>query len=400
MNKSRILELFTKYLSRTSSESEEQEFWGYVEDPLCKRQIQEILSDTFENQTEITGLSEISRRRILNKILYENQTKSKKENKLYIRIGLSVAATVALCLGIMFYLNQSGEKVDEKTLIAKKDVVKADSSKAYLTLSDGKRVALSDIDNGQVAMQSGIIVTKTADGELIYSISDRNGEEALGQYNTVETPRGGQYQINLPDGTKVWLNAASSLRYPVSFSMQKERSVTLKGEGYFEVAKDKSKPFIVIADRQKVAVLGTHFNIDAYQTQRIRTTLLEGAVEVSSLAKNESSLWAKVLKPGQMSINEGDKITVSDAPYIYDEIAWKDGYFVFNNANIKDIMEDLSNWYDLEVEYQGDMSDIYFQGNYLRSRSVMKLLKSIELTSKVSFKIEGRRITVIAESKK
>lgn len=398
-NKTRILELFRKYLSNTSTVAEEQEFWSYVEDSLHKKEIQEIISESFDNQIEIENLSDSSRKRILNQILHKGKAEAKPGEiyKLWSRIA--IAASVLLCLSIALYLYQPDSN-KTKTKVVAKNHVKQDSSKAYLTLANGDRIALSDTKEGQVAEQTGITITKTADGQLIYSISDLSQKTNSNEYNTVETPKGGQYQINLPDGTKVWLNAVSSLRYPVSFSSLKERKVILKGEGYFEVSEDKTKPFIVATDKQEVEVLGTHFNINAYNDQLTKTTLLEGSVKVSSLSLAQPA----VLKPGQMAVNDSKQINVADMPYAYNEIAWKDGYFVFNNANIKDIMRDLSNWYDLEVEYEGDLSNVYFHGNYLRSRDVVKLLRSIELTNKVKFIIapgdvsgKGRRITVVEE---
>lgn len=398
-NKHRILELFGKYLSNTSTVSEEREFLGYVEDPLHKNEIQEILSESFQNQTTIEGLSDSSRKRILNQIFHKGKAEvnSGKIYKLWSRIG--VAASILLCLGIALYLYQPDNNKTKTETVAK-DRMKLDSSKVYLTLANGDRIAVSDTKEGHVAEQSGITITKTADGQLVYSISNASQKVNSNEYNTVETPKGGQYQINLPDGTKVWLNAVSSLRYPISFASLKERKVILKGEGYFEVSEDKTRPFIVVTDKQEVEVLGTHFNINAYNAQLTKTTLLEGSVKVSLLSLKQPA----VLKPGQMAVNNSKEINVSDMQYAYNEIAWKDGYFVFNNANIKDIMRDLSNWYNLEVEYEGDLSNVYFHGNYLRSRDVVKLLRSIELTNKVKFIItpgsvsgKGRRITVVEE---
>src|SRR5690606_20590992 len=170
---------------------------------------------------------------------------------------------------------------------------------------------------------------------LIYEISEVATNTLA--YNSIETPRGGQYQISLPDGTKVWLNAGSSLKYPVSFATSQERKVHLKGEGYFEVAKDKNKPFrVMIDDRQEVEVLGTHFNINAYG-RAVRTALLEGMVKVSRTDVSDPE-QSRILLPGQLSVNDNEKIVISNLPYVANQIAWRDGYFVFSNTNIKEIM--------------------------------------------------------------
>ncbi len=394
-NTKRFVELYGKYLSNTASIAEEQEFFAYIEDPLYKDQVEKLLSESFANQTDFIHLKDRSRSRILNHILHKEQRKTKQPIYRKIAFRVAIAASILLCVGLSFYLFQVKEQTGaiEGSTALQADIQYLDSTQVYLTLADGRRIALSDDMEGQIAEQSGVVVTKSKDGSLVYSVS--GGMSNTNAYNAIETPKGGQYQIILPDGTKVWLNAASSLKYPVSFSSLSERKVFLKGEGYFEVSKDARRPFRVMTDdRQEVEVLGTHFNINAYRKE-IKTTLLEGAVKVSSLAADK--VQSTVLKPGQMSINEGNKITIAALSYVANQIAWRDGYLVFNNANIKDIMADLSNWYDLEVEYQGDMSKIYFHGNYLRSRDVKKLLNSLELTNKVKFKIEGRRVIVLGE---
>ncbi|MEQ7799293.1 FecR family protein [Pedobacter sp. ASV1-7] len=401
-NTSRILELFKKYMSNACTELELAEFFGYLEDPLYNKQILDLLSEEFDSQTEILSLSVSSRTRILSQVLRKSETESKERKNYNLWKRIAVAASVLLCLSIGFYIHKSSNK-KLTTRIAANNSIKEDSHKVYLTLANGNRIALSDIKEGQIAKQSGVTITKGAQEQLIYSISGDENVNSI-EYNTIETPKGGQYQINLPDGSKVWLNAASSLKYPVSFSPSKERKVTLKGEGYFEVSENKTKPFVVHTNKQEVIVLGTHFNINTYNHGIIKTTLLEGVVKVSLQKEDKNTLESIILKPGQMALNNNDKITIKEIPYAADQIAWKDGYFVFDNANIKEIMTDLSNWYDLQVEYEGDMSNIYFNGNYLRSRSVLKLLKSIELTNKVKFKVypqdafgKGRRIIVIEE---
>lgn len=401
-NTSRILELFKKYMSNSCSEFEQMEFLGYLEDPLCKKQILDLLSEGFDNQTEILSLSVNSRTRILNRVLGKKEIESIERKNYNLWKRIAVAASFLLCLSIGLYVHKSyNDKLEAR--VVTKNRIKEDSNKVYLTLANGDRIALSDIKEGQIAKQSGITITKGGNEQLIYSVTSDKNVNSI-EYNTIETPKGRQYQVSLPDGTKVWLNAASSLTYPVSFSPSKERKVTLKGEGYFEVSENKTKPFIVFTNKQEVMVLGTHFNINTYNEGITKTTLLEGVVKVSLPNKDKNIPESMILKPGQMALNSDDKITIQEIPYAADQIAWKDGYFVFDNANIKQIMTDLSNWYDLQVEYEGDMSNIYFNGNYLRSRSVLKLLKSIELTNKVKFKVypedafgKGRRIIVIEE---
>ncbi|TZF84908.1 FecR family protein [Pedobacter sp. BS3] len=348
------------------------------------------------------------------------------------RIASAAAILLFVAIGLYFYTNDhtsSQKPVKAPAKIAA--AILPGSNKAILTLGDGSKINLTDATNGELAEQSGTKITKEADGQLSYKTAPSPLERAGGEatiHNTLTVPRGGQYQLQLPDGTKVWLNSASSLRYPSKFSGG-ERRVELSGEAYFEVAKaplnppkgGKSHssnslssgegreeawiPFIVVTATQEVEVLGTHFNISAYHDdETTQTTLLEGKVRVSS---TNSGFRDIILKPGQAAVTSlrkpGVEITTPDDAD--DIIAWKNGYFIFNNENIRDIMKKLSRWYNFDVAYQGDMSDIAFQGNYLRSRNLDNLLKTMELTNKIHFKttpggIEKgeRRITVIANN--
>jgi transmembrane sensor len=312
------------------------------------------------------------------------------------------AAAVILCMlsvGILFYLKNI-RSLPISDNLALNHSIKPGGNKATLTLANGKKISLTDAQNGEVARQSGVSITKSKDGELVYAsepLTDKKHETGI-SYNVVETPKGGQYQINLPDGSRVWLNAGSSLRYPTSFTSLKERKVILNGEAYFEVVHNASLPFRVVTNSQEVEDIGTQFNISSYADERsIRTTLIEGAVKISDSKKTYAPKQGIVLLPGQMATNEPDKNSIAvHHVNTASIIAWKSGYFVFNDENIRDIMKDLARWYDFDIEYQGDMSNVQFHGNYLRSRNLYKLLNAIELTNKVHFKIEGRRITVIA----
>ncbi|MBB6500729.1 FecR family protein [Pedobacter cryoconitis] len=269
------------------------------------------------------------------------------------------------------------------------------TSKALLTLADGSKIVLDDSINGQIAKQSGCLVTKTADGQLVYTIQSNPGGttdlKAQSLFNTIETPKGGQYQVNLPDGTKVWLNAASSLSFPVRFSGL-QRKVVLKGEAYFEVEKNKKMPFIVDSKQQKIEVLGTHFNISAYDNERAtKTTLAEGSVRVSMTDNNQQE---QILKPGQQSVVD-KKIKVIPVD-VEEELAWKDGLFTFNNETLENIMQKVERWYDVKVDFQDPaLKEKHFSGTVSRFDRVSQLLKTLELTGSVHFKIEGRRIITV-----
>ncbi|MEO7214690.1 FecR domain-containing protein [Mucilaginibacter sp.] len=265
------------------------------------------------------------------------------------------------------------------------------SNKAVLTLSTGQSIVLDNAKNGLLSKQGDVAISKSGDG-LVVKNSGANQLAAQAALNTITIPRGGKYDIVLPDGTRVWLNSSSSLTFPTAF-IGSERKVTLTGEAYFEVAKNKAMPFRVnVNNKQVVEVLGTHFNISAYtDEQEITTTLLEGSVKVNY--KNTTSL----LKPGQMAVNNpAGGITVQDAN-IDEVMAWKNGLFQFNNENITTVMKKVSRWYDVDVDFKGDMTSVNFDGNYSRSKTLTNLLKNIELMDKVHFVVEGRRVIVIGK---
>ncbi|MBC9930263.1 FecR family protein [Chitinophaga qingshengii] len=262
--------------------------------------------------------------------------------------------------------------------------IPAGGNKATLTLANGARILLDEAANGAVASQGGIQIHKTANGQLVYTLAANNPAADTG-YNTIQTPKGGQYQVNLPDGSKVWLNAATTLTFPAAFGPG-GRTVTLNGEAYFEVAAlPHAQPFTVQVNDLTVGVLGTTFNVMGYSDEKnIRTTLLTGAVRVSR--GNTSN----VLQPGQQAIGNSLQVQAADTE---EAIAWKNGMTVFTNADIHSIMRQIARWYDVEVVYRGDIPQRLFTGKIPRDANVSKVLKILEL-SNIHFTIEDRKIIV------
>lgn len=304
---------------------------------------------------------------------------------------MMVAATILMISGIgLYFYNQHLTSLSSPKTEIFNDV-KPGSNQAVLTLANGKRIILNASVEGEIAEQSGISIKKTAEGQLIYTLSDAGTTASIGTaaaFNTIETPKGGQYQINLPDGTRVWLNAASSLKYPVRFD-GKERKVSLQGEGYFEVAKDKHKPFKVSSGGQELEVLGTHFNINSYADEpSSKTTLLEGAVRLSPHGGQDL-----VLIPGQQAVLASGRMKVGmvDPEEV---MAWKNGNFVFNDEGLESIMRKISRWYDVELSYQRKPSDLTFTGVVSRSKNISAVLNALDKTGKVHFKVEGKKVTV------
>lgn len=372
-------ELLDKYLSgqATSEEKALVESWylqqGLPPSDLTEQQMQE----EYEH-----GLRDL-------------QARLPRTRRLWPRWAAAAAVLLGIAAGL-YYLAPGGQPTPPLTAThAPEADIPPGGNQATLTLASGKKIRLADAPLGRLASEEGLEVEKTAEGELLYSGAGNNTDGA-DAYNTITTPAGGQYTVTLPDGSRVWLNAASSLRYPVKFARQ-VRQVELSGEAYFEVNKSSTvvkRPFIVQTGGQQVEVLGTHFNINAYtEEDAIKTTLLEGLVRVQNAPGS-----AVLLKPGQMAVNSGGQrpigVTAAD---VNDVMAWKKGLFIFNNENIRDIMTKLARWYNIEVQYEGDMTGVAFQGNYQRSRNLVNLLKTIEQTNSVRFKIEGNKVTVIKQ---
>ncbi|WP_316765222.1 FecR family protein [Pedobacter frigiditerrae] len=311
--------------------------------------------------------------------------REKKNVKLWPKLAsIASAAVVLICLSfsLYFYLNKHNNPAKKTQAVAK---ILPGGKKATLTLANGVSISLNEANIGKIGDQGGSSIFKTEDGQLTYNTSKA---AATSQINLLTIPNGGYYNLTLEDGTKVWLNSASSLKYPTIFNGN-ERIVELTGEGYFEVAHNASKPFKVIANNQTVQVLGTHFNINAYHDENsIATTLVEGSVRVST--KNA----ANVLIPGQQANVIGDLIKVK-AVNVDDETAWIHNEFVFNNEDMGSIMRKISRWYDVEVQCPSDLSRMVFTGSVSRSKNIKQVLRIMELTESVHFNFQGRRITVM-----
>lgn len=314
-----------------------------------------------------------------------------QSRRLWTRISAAAVVLISLSVGILFYFKDHTKANSEgnQDKFAKNDISPG-GNKAYLTLANGKRIALTDAGTGQLADESGVKISKNAEGQIIYTIENTKSDAvaSLTAVNTIETPRGGQYQVLLPDGTKVWLNAASRLTYPVSF-VRRERTVELNGEAYFEVARDAAHPFRVKSSGQEIEVLGTHFNVNSYKDETaVRTTLMEGSVRVSS-GKGQ----AIVLSPGEQSSLRGKNIQVTQVN-AEDVLDWKYGNFVFNDENLESILRKVARWYNVEIVYEMEPSESSLLGKVSRSKNISAILHAIEQTDQAHFKIEGRRIIV------
>ncbi|ALL06618.1 hypothetical protein AQ505_14605 [Pedobacter sp. PACM 27299] len=381
--------LLRGYRLGTLSPEEQQQLQALLHDPAYREQLENL----FTEDLSAPDFPVTTGKETLDMVFEQVKLQTEEIKVISFRpMRWAAAAVVVLALGIGgYYLSSMPGSLQGNAMSSatkKGENILPGGNKAVLTLSDGSRISLDDMANGEIAKESGVKITKTADGRILYSV--RKGlSHVKPSYNTISTPKGGQYQIALPDGTIVWLNAASSLKYPSSFT-EKDRLVTLTGEAYFEVAKDKKRPFRVKTVQQEVEVLGTHFNINAYDDEEVvKTTLIEGSVKVKLPSSNQST----VLKPGEQSsvLNE-IKVNQVDANSAID---WKQGLFWFNDESIYSIMRQFSRWYNIDVEYRGNVSNIRFGGQVSRMKNLSQVLRIMELTKSIQFKVEGNKIIVM-----
>lgn len=305
---------------------------------------------------------------------------------------IAIASAVAFVVIGVYIFRSSFSSMDHKDIALVAADIAPGKNGATLTLANGTKILINDALAGNIASQSGVKISKTKDGQIVYEVTDKGTEKV--EYNILTTSLGEQTQVRLPDGSLVFLNAASSLRYPTSFAKSAQRQVGLKGEGYFEVAKNKKQPFVVTASNQQVEVLGTHFNINAYSDEKaVRTTLLEGSVRVDLVSTDRSAAKGRVLNPGQQSVLTEKGIQLTDVNL--DEVmAWQKGYFSFYEEDIASIMRKVSRWYNIEVEYSGQLPENSFDGRITKYSNIKEVLRKLEKTGDVHFKIEGRKVIV------
>jgi hypothetical protein len=302
----------------------------------------------------------------------------------------AAAAILIITGGSLFYLKKSDVKTPGKIHLSAtgNGYIVPGSNKATLTLSNGKVISLTDAANGLISREQNVLINKKKNGTVEYTATAEN-KNAAPEFNTISTPLGGQYQLILPDGSRVWLNAASSLKFPSAFT-GKSRDVELTGEAYFEVAKNKQLPFNVKFNHTNIEVLGTHFDIKAYDDEETRAVLEEGSIRIT---RNNQE---RVLVPGQQAVlsKVSGNLKISDAN-IEEALAWKNGYFIFHDTPIKAIMLNAARWYDIDVKYEGNVDGKTYGGRVSRYKNIAELLKNLELTGTIHFKVEGRRVIVM-----
>lgn len=391
-----IQSLFQKYLQQTLSAEELEILFNAVKDGSFTRE--GIPGDIFAQTPLFNSDLEVSKDLAFEKLMQQLPDPDTEERPVRTLAGRrwywAAAAVLLVSLSGLYwwFREEPSHEIVKKPANEQQQEILPGKNGAVLTLSDGRQVVLDSLGNGLVATQSGGQVV-LQNGQLSYNGAGYATGEP--EYNTMQTPKGRQFNLRLPDGTMVWLNAASSLRYPVVFS-GKERRIEIQGEAYFEVAQNQHQPFIVsVNDRAEVEVLGTSFNVNAYDNESsIRTALLEGSVRVSGNMPKPGKK-AVVLKPGQMARITGPE-NISVEKVDTDKIlAWKNGAFNFNGSGLGEIMRQLERWYDIEVEYENGVPDIRLGGELSRDVSLEDLLKGLK-ESELHFRIEaGRKLVIL-----
>jgi ferric-dicitrate binding protein FerR (iron transport regulator) len=390
--------LLQKYISETLSPAGLEKFMVLVREPVYEAALQKAI-DEYMEAADYTDLTEgVNADKLFAAAMRKGtvqQPVALVRRMASIRRIVAAAVLVLLMAGTATWFLQHKKHNGQIVQQQFKDIPPGKDG-AILTLADGRQIVLDSLDNGVIASQQGTRV-ELKNGLLAYDAAAA-GDELI--YNTLSTPKGRQFNVLLPDGTNVWLNSGSSIRYPTAFTA-KERRVMITGEAYFEVATSRSKPFIVqINEKNQVQVLGTRFNINAYADEAVaRTTLLEGAVrvEVKHDGSRNNAAKSVVLQPGQQSrVKTGDaSADIQTVAVDVDKVmAWRRGFFNFEDAGMDEVMRQLARWYDLEIVYEGNVPPIVFGGELSRNITLSGILKALE-DSKVHFRVEGRRITIL-----
>lgn len=389
----RLAYLFNKVIEKNASLEEKEELQALLLDTENEIAFKALVEDAFSKVREEVKMNDDSARQILEVIksiepeVEEGQAKV-VSIKIRKRKWAAIAAAAIVVVAVSWFVklqNPEEKKVLSFSENEKHNVAAPIRSQAVLTLSSGKTILLDSLAEGELIAEGGVMMAKSADGRIVYTGLDQ--KEA---FNTIALPRGSRpLQLVLSDGTVTWLNAASTITYPTTFTGQ-ERQVKIEGEVYFEVAHNKNKPFIVQTSISRVQVLGTHFNIKAYADEpSTDVTLIEGSVRVEKIGQENAAV---LLQPGQQAV-VAESIQLLKEADLEAAVAWKNGYFSLKGADLYSIMRQVARWYDVEVLYEGKFSDQKFVGVLSRDISLNDLLKSLEEYD-IEGQLENRKLTL------
>ncbi len=389
----RIDYLVKQYIAGTCTLDEFNELLAIISIQPNGSVVEELLLEEVRNSRHHEAEEQVNWQQMLRAVLQHQEVAAPAPvRSMPVFKRIAVAATIILCAGAiaLWWLKRNdASQVDHRPVATITDIMPGRNG-AILTLQNGQTLVLDSAQNGALTMPHGLQIVKR--DSLIAYAPTGTAVDAATAYNTLTTPRGRQFQVVLSDGTKVWLNASSSIHYPAVFK-GKERLVEVTGEAYFEVAKDATKPFIVNISAHpgaRVEVLGTHFNINAYgDEESVRTTLLEGSVK-ASLVNGQSS----ILKPGDQAVLMANASMSTNHTARLDEVmAWKNGYFQFERSDIQTVMRQIARWYDVDIQYEGPVTKDKFGGSIPRDATLSQVLHALE-QSLVHFTIQGKKVIV------
>jgi len=398
--KTRISFLFKKYYNRTASIKEREELFQIMK-TTSDDKLKALMKEEWDN-LEMTDplFNSDQSMEMLNKIFPAEQKSNDQQEEIvgvtytswssrFKRISVAAAILVLLSSGLYFWFKPSLAPQSQTAYTPIFQDIPPGGNKATLTLTDGQTIILDSAKNGIIASTKSFKVMKTESGQVVYHPFERIQNNALGaEFNTITTPRGGEYRVILPDGSKVWLNSASSIKFPGVFKGN-TRSIELIGEAYFEIAKNSAMPFKVKSKNVVIEVIGTHFNVKTYTNDEVmKTTLLEGSIKI------ERGNSSHLLKPGQQAILIGNEMKVLSDVDVEEQVAWKNGLFQFKDAGLEDVMLQAALWYDLNVTFEGKIKKKYFTGKISRRVNASEFMNMLMYTG-VKFKIKGKNIVVI-----
>jgi transmembrane sensor len=390
----RIQYLFQRCYEQTATTAERAEFLSLVSQTQHEEEVNKLIEETYSLQP-VDRPDEQTSRSILAAILDTQKAATVAVHRIHFlkTTWFRYAAAIIILFGIGSYLYLYISNQKEKPSVTQTNPnpvlndVAPGGNKAILTLADGSKIVLDSAKSGQLAREANATITKSADGKIVYDADEKLGDGLL--FNTLATPRGGQYQLTLPDGSQVWLNAESSITYPTAFT-EKERIVSIAGEAYFEVAKDSRKPFKVVIGNATIEVLGTHFNVNTYKEELTKNiTLLEGSVRLTN-----SVHTSLVLKPGQQGQLKDHQLSLAANPDVEQVMAWKNGIFQFERTPIKNALRQFERWYNVEVVYAKEPPSTLVSGKMQRSLNlsqVLSILKGLE----IQYRIEGKKLIIL-----
>jgi transmembrane sensor len=382
----RLKELMKLYFDFEISESERNELWEYINDPVYEEQVQAYIPDATDNRIDDVSIAPDKEQRILNHIFSYEKIPHSIIKKVRLWHWATIAAAVLMILIGTWFIDYRMKNAPSTTRDVAVNTIGPGKYSAILTLGNGKKIILNNAANGPVAKQGGVRIFKSAEG-IVYQLTGNAGDPE--EMNTLSTNKGETYELRLPDGTLVALNAMSSLSYPTNFISLKQRRVKLTGEAYFQVSKNKSRPFIVETGQQEVEVLGTKFNVNSYRDEAaFTTTLVEGSVKVISGTNR------KVIHPGEQVRNANGKMTITKVN-LENIVDWKDGDFNLTGLDFPQAMRKIARWYDVEMIYDPSLpKNIQADGWISRKQTLNAVLDMIQKIGIVKFRVDGRKVYV------